>query len=74
MSLEPEPTVPHVCVGEVIGVDGGKMWAMHHPGISTGDLWACDADHCNMARVPMTRERCIAVSALMLELAERLPA
>lgn len=73
VTLEPEPTVPHVSVGEVIGEDGSKMWCMHAAGVETGDLWACDADRRNMARVQLDRAGCIAAAELLLALAEVLP-
>lgn len=71
--LTPEPTVPHVSTGEVLGLDGSAVWGQAHAADNQVVLVAQDKDRCNLARVPLDRAGCIAVSALMLELAESLP-
>jgi hypothetical protein len=63
--LTPSPTVPHICCGEVRGEDGSVAWLMTHTGIATVDLWACDADRRNMARVVLDEAGVRALVALL---------
>ena len=63
--MHPEPTVPHVCSGEVRGSDGSVTWLMTHGGVATADLWACDADRRNMARVVLDADGVRALVALL---------
>ncbi len=56
------PTVPHVCCGEVRG-SSGVVWLMTHGDCI--DLWACDADRCNMARVVLDADGVRALIALL---------
>ena len=49
--MQAETHIPHICSGEVRGSDGSVAWLMKAPDVPTVDLWACDADRRNMARV-----------------------
>ena len=66
--MHPETHIPHVCSGEVRGSDGSAAWLMTHPGIATVDLWACDADRRNMARVQLDADGVRALVALLASL------
>ena len=39
MPLAPLPTVPHALSGEVVGIDGAKVWPVLTDGVLT--LWVC---------------------------------
>lgn len=67
--LEPAEHVPHICLGEVHGSGGSVAWLMTHPGVATVDLWACDADRRNMARVVLDMATVIRLRELLGEVA-----
>lgn len=67
--LEPAEHVPHICIGEVRGADGSVAWLMTHPGLATVDLWACDADRRNIARVALDLAGVIRLRELLGEVA-----
>jgi hypothetical protein len=66
--MQPETHCPHICSGEVRGSDGSVAWLMTHSGIATVDLWACDADKRNMARVVLDADGVRALVALLASL------
>lgn len=65
--MHQEQHIPHICSGEVRGSDG-VVWLMTHPGIATVDLWACDGDKRNMARVVLDADGVRALVALLASL------
>ena len=70
--MTPDTHVPDMHHTEQITGDGGsKVWATAAGG-PTVDLWAQDADRCNMARVEMDAAAWRALAALAGAVAARL--